>query len=459
VRSARPGEWIVTMPIGDPPMYMDVPGILAEKRFPTRADLDKVAPDNPVYIRSIWGFWRHTMPLVSIANTRALAAAGITRDTAAPHALVRIDKDAAGEPTGVFYEDTMMPMVELTLMRIAPGFTREQRARALPISMQAYHRFGTTSVFEEHGAASELVRAWKDARSRGTQTMRAGLVLSPNWATVGDGPLEPFVEAWCSSLAEPHLGDDWLRMTGLMVDLESSADNRIRACAAPYTGWSGFNYDCGLPRERAKELLLACARLDVRVVAIWPNMLPLYEEVDREVPLAGKRWVLGHVSRLTRAEVETVARLGLVVTSHTNRYVYKEGHLLKERLGDDRESEISPLRSLMDAGVTVSLATDNVPVSMFYPIWQSVARRSLYTGERIAPAQALTREQALRAATINGARLTFEEASKGSIEPGKLADLAVLSDDPLTCAEESLKDIRATATMVGGKFVWTEAGE
>src|SRR5216683_4282216 len=83
-RKANPGEWIVTMPIGDPPFYFDVPDILAEKRWPTRQDLDVAAPNNPVFIRSIWGFWRSTPPLVSCANTEALQRAGITRNTVSP---------------------------------------------------------------------------------------------------------------------------------------------------------------------------------------------------------------------------------------------------------------------------------------------------------------------------------------------------------------------------------------
>src|SRR5262249_53902930 len=83
-RKTKPGEWIVTRPIGDPPYYFNVPEILAEKRWPTRQDLDAAAPDNPVFIRSIWGFWRHTLPLVACANTEALKRAGITRDTISP---------------------------------------------------------------------------------------------------------------------------------------------------------------------------------------------------------------------------------------------------------------------------------------------------------------------------------------------------------------------------------------
>ncbi len=94
VRRAAPGEWIVTMPIGEPPMYEGVPDTLAEKRWPTRHDLDRVAPDHPVYIRAIWGHWRNTLPLVSIANTQALARAGIGRDTRPPAPSIEIERDA-----------------------------------------------------------------------------------------------------------------------------------------------------------------------------------------------------------------------------------------------------------------------------------------------------------------------------------------------------------------------------
>jgi len=96
-RGKRPGEWIVTMPIGDPPYYFDVPEILAEKRWPTRQELDAAAPNNPVYIRAIWGFWRGTFPLVSCANTAALQRAGIRRDTASPVDTLTIVADSKNE--------------------------------------------------------------------------------------------------------------------------------------------------------------------------------------------------------------------------------------------------------------------------------------------------------------------------------------------------------------------------
>jgi predicted amidohydrolase YtcJ len=456
-RTRAPGEWIVTMPIGDPPFYFDLPDILAEKRWPTRHDLDAAAPNNPVFIRSIWGFWRSEPPLVACANTEALKRAGITRDTVSPVAALTIEKDAHGDPTGVFVENGMQPTAELVWFRKAAEFTRADRARALPISAQAYHAFGTTSVFEEHGIANEVIRAYKDATRAGTLTMRSALVFSPNWKAVGNAPLGPFMEAWAGWLGEPALGDDWLKVTGLYINIGRQPSDDVRASASPYTGWAGFNYDTGQPRERVKEVLLHCAENDIRAVSnsnISPDLIDLLAEIDREVPLKGRRWVVGHVNILTPRDIERIVRMGLVVTPHTNSNIYKEGHTWQAKLPQERWRENTPLRDLIDAGVEVGLVTDNVPVSLFWPIWESVARLSRIANTRIAPEQAITRQEALRCATMGGAYLTFDEDEKGSLEPGKLADLAVLSADPLVVAEPDLRDISADMTMVGGRIVY-----
>src|SRR5262245_11194091 len=116
VARAAPGEWIVFNPIGDPPEFSGIPRSLREGRMPNRLDLDEVAPDNPVYIRAPWGYWPNEVPLSSSANSAALRAAGIGRSTPSPSRLVTIEKDSAGDPTGVFVEDTKEPIVEFTLM-------------------------------------------------------------------------------------------------------------------------------------------------------------------------------------------------------------------------------------------------------------------------------------------------------------------------------------------------------
>ena len=452
-RAKQPGEWIVTMPIGDPPYYFDVPDILAEKRWPTRQELDAAAPNNPVFIRSIWGYWRGTFPLVSCANTEALKRAGITRDTVSPVDTLKIEKDANGDPTGVFVEREMAPVAELIWFRQAAAFTPADRLRALPQSARAYHAFGTTSVFEGHGAATELLRTYKRADRDGTLTMRTALAFSPNWQAAGGAPLGPFVEAWAGWLGEPGFGNDWLKMSGLYVHAGREAADDVRARAAPYTGWAGFNSNHGLPRDQAKELLLHCAANDIRAVMIGSSNLDLYDEVDREIPLKGRRWVISHISTVSPRDIERIVRMGLVLTTHTNNYLYKGLHAQAQRLPPERHGEIVPLRSLLDAGVKVSLATDNVPVSPFLPIWQAVARRSYQTKEQVAPGEALSRADALRCATANGAYLTFDEDKKGSLEAGKLADVAVLSADPLATEESSIAEIRSLMTMVGGRIV------
>jgi predicted amidohydrolase YtcJ len=209
-RGKAPGEWIVTMPIGDPPYYFDVPEILAEKRWPTRQELDAAAPRNPVFIRSIWGYWRGTFPLVSIANTEALRLAGITRDTVPPAPTLTIEKDARGDPTGVLIEREMVPIAELIWFRAQAGFSHADRVKALRESVRAYHAFATTSVFEGHGASTELLNVYKECLRGGTLSMRATLAFSPDWHAAAGAPLAHFVPAWAGWLAEPGLGNEWL---------------------------------------------------------------------------------------------------------------------------------------------------------------------------------------------------------------------------------------------------------
>ena len=453
-RGKKPGEWIVTMPIGDPPYYFDVPDMLAEKRWPTRQELDAAAPNNPVYIRSIWGFWRGTFPIVSCANTEALKRAGITRDTASPVKSLTIEKDSNGDPTGVFVEQEMQPITELLWFRDATRFSHQDRMKALQESQRLYHAVGTTGIFEGHGAASELIRVYKETHRDGALSMRTTLAFSPDWLAAGKAPLGPFVDSWAAWLGEPALGDDRLKMSGAYLSLGQPPAGDLRTAAAgAYTGWAGFNYTSGLPRAQLKEVLVRCAANDIRVVMNGPPVLDIYDEVDREVPLKGKRWVIAHINDFSPKDVERIVRMGLVLTTHTNNYLYKGLHVHAKRLPPERHDEIVPLRSLLDAGVKVSLATDNVPISNFLPVSQAIQRTSYVTKQRIAPKQALTRMEALRCATTDGAYLTFDESKRGTLEVGKYADLAVLSADPLTIDESGIEGLTSLMTLVGGRIV------
>jgi predicted amidohydrolase YtcJ len=452
-RTKKPGEWIVTMPIGDPPYYFGVPDILSEKRWPSRQELDAAAPDNPVYIRAIWGYWRGTFPLVSCANTSALKRAGISRETVSPVSSLTIEKDSTGDPTGVFIEQEMQPIAELIWFREATQFTHADRMKALPESARLYHGFGTTSVFEGHGAATELLRVYKETHRDGALTMRSTLAFSPDWVAAGNAPRDSFIDSWAGWLGDPGLGDDWLKMSGVYFSVGREPASELRARAAPYTGWSGFNYANGLPRAELKDVLIRCAKNGIRAVMNGPQVLDLYDEVDRVVPLNGKRWVIAHINSFSQRDIERIVHMGLVLTTHTNNYLYKGLDVQAQRLPPERHHEIVPLRSLLDAGVKVSLATDNVPISLFPAIAQTMERTSFVTHQRVAPEQALTPKEALRCATTNGAYLTFDEHKKGTLEVGKFADLAVLSADPLTVDVKDMHGITALMTMVGGKVV------
>ena len=422
-RDKKPGEWIVTMPIGDPPFYLGVPGTLLEQRWPTRQELDAAAPDNPVYIRSIWGYWRGTLPIASCANTAALKRAGITRDTVSPLPSVQIEKDGNGDPTGVFVEHDFAPFAELVWFREAASFSDEDRLRTLPISARAYHSFGTTSIFEGHGVASEVLRAYRRAHRVGTLTMRATLSLSPNWITLGDTPLGPFVDAWLGILGDTGLGDDMLKMGGLYVQPGRTEDDELRVKAGgSYTGWAGFSSGHSLPRDRLKELLVHCAKNDIRPTCItghtWMEMLDIYEDVDREIPLKGRRWVISHINVLSPRDIERIVKMGLVLTTQTNSYLYKRLEKTAADLAPERYVDIVPLKSLLEAGVTVALATDNTPISLWHPVQQTVLRRAIGSNRTFGETQALSPMEALRCTTANGAYLTFDEDKKGTLEPG-----------------------------------------
>lgn len=449
VAAAEPGEWIVTMPIGDPPFYRGLPAALAEGRWPTRHDLDAVAPDNPVYIRAIWGYWRHELPLVSIANTAALRVAGITRDTQPPWSGIEIERDEAGEPTGVFIEQTPVPTVELTLMAAAPRFTAEDREAALPRSMAAYASNGTTMTFEAHGVASEVLLAYRAVKAAGRMSLRARLASSPSW---GDrSPVHELTGAFGSQIAGPGSTDEWLTYSGFFLEPHLTEEDALRATVMPYTGWAGFSADAGMDPAVVDTVLQIAAQRDIRVIMMGTGLLDALERLDARIPLAGRRWVIGHISTLSEREIATIARLGLHVTTHTNRYLYKQSEQLADELGPDREHELVPLRSLLDAGVPVSFGTDNVPISLWKPVWHAVARKGMRSGRVVAPDQRLTRLEALRIATSGGAVLTGDDDRAGVLEVGRFADLAVLTHDPLTVDEDELSEIRSDLTVVGGR--------
>lgn len=446
------GEWIVTMPIGEPPFYEGVPGNLREGRFPDRHELDRAAPDHPVYIRPIWGHWRNTLPLVSVANTRALEIAGITRTTLPPVASIQIDREhATGEPSGLLYEFTYKPIVEKTLMACIPQFTLDDRILGLRRSMEIYAGYGTTSVFEGHGIAGEVFAAYQALREAGPLPVRSSLMFSPAWPDVTPDAVTDLLVDWGRWLAGRGLGDEFLRMAGLFTESDYTEENRLRALCGPYTGWAGFNFDSALPESAMVELMVEAARAGIRVGSFCPNLLAIYEQVDRRAPIGDQRWILEHIGMYGPDEIARIRDLGLVAQAYTNKWIYQDGESLRARHGEQAMEQVVPLRSLLDAGVHVSLATDNVPPTMFVPMWHVIARRTEHANQVLGPGEAISREEALACASREGAWLSFEEDFKGTLETGKAADFCVLSEDLLTVDEAAIPEIVAELTVCAGE--------
>jgi predicted amidohydrolase YtcJ len=322
--------------------------------------------------------------------------------------------------------------------------------------MRAYNAAGTTGIFEGHGVAGEVIDAYRRTCAAGRQTVRARLVVSAGWSGASDADIADWLAAQAARLRGRGEGDDWVRVAGLFAEPEVDGDDaRLRARCAPQTGWAGFHYDAGLPLARLKRLLHAAARERLQVCAIQTGMADLFIEVARTTPIDGLRWVVAHPATLDGAQIGGLRDNGIGVSALTGAYVWRRASQVLARVGPAREETICPIRSLLDAGVPVSLASDNVPVSLWPCVWHAVERIDRSTGRVIAAGQRIGRAEALRCASTHGAWLSFDEEERGTIGPGKLADLIVLKDDPLSVPAERLASLAPEMTLVGGRTVWS----
>jgi predicted amidohydrolase YtcJ len=448
------GEWITTMPLGAPPFYLDPRAGLAERRWPTRWDLDAAAPDHPVYIRGIWGYWNRP-PVHSIANSLALARAGVTRDTVPPRG-VEIVKDAAGEPTGLFVEHNLIQVMEFTLMKAAPRFTHEDRLRALRESQRRYAAWGVTAVYEGHGIAPEVLRVYREAHESGHLALRCSLALSPTWETIAEAERAiPELAAWAGGRGA---GDDRLRIGGICLHYGGDPEvARILHAGQPYTGWAGFVESANSADDYARQAeLAACSglRVNTLVTLCLPEVLEIWETIAARTPIRDLRWVLVHLHIATKDQIARIRRLGAVATTNPISYLWRSGAAELARHGGEAE-RLTPHRSLVRLGVPVGIATDNKG-NPWVALTAAVERRDMATGQVLGAAERLSRAEALRALTVGGAWLTFAEREHGVLAAGRAADLAVLDRDPLTVPYEELAETTARLTMVDGQVVHGE---
>ncbi|HZP37873.1 MAG TPA: amidohydrolase family protein [Methylomirabilota bacterium] len=452
-RAARqkPGTWIVTMPVGAPPFYQGVPECLAEGRWPTREDLDAAAPDHPVYIRGIWGYWNRP-PVYSVANSLALEQAGITAATVPPRG-IEIVKDASGRPSGVLVEHNVIQVMEFTLMRAAPRFTAEDRRRALVASQRAYAARGVTAVYEGHGIAPEVLTAYRESHARGELRLRCSLAVSPTWAAAEAAGAIPALAAWAGGRG---LGDDRLRVGGICLHYGGDPEiARILHEGQPYTAWAGFVESANDPAAYAMQAELAARhrlRVNTLVTRCLPEVLDAWEAVAARYPIRDLRWVLVHLNAATPAQLARIRRLGVVATTNPISYLYRSAGEEAAKLGGDAD-QLLPHRSLIRHRIPYGIATDNKPADPWAAFAAVVARRDMRTGAVVGERERLSRRQALLALTQGGAWITFAERERGRLAPGWAADLAVLEHDPLSAPLESLVGQTARLTVVGGEIV------
>ena len=445
------GEWVVFMPMGTPKLsYISRPDQLAEGRFPTRHDLDAVAPDHPVYIRVPWGWWVHR-PFVAVANSAALRLCGIDRDTVAPYN-VEILKDEHGEPTGVFLDRSYASVIEYTLMRKAPRITFEDRVAGCRLGSAAYSASGTTSIYEGHGLTPAILEAYRRVHEDGDLTVRAHLPLSVPGASVDDRRLAGILDEWASRLGGRGSGNDWLRLEGVCVDVADDQAAAIIGQDYPYEAWAGHFYH-SLSHERFVEIGIHAARLGIRLSCLicydLERVLRAYEAIDAQVSIRAKRWVMIHVIEASADQIGRMKALGVIATVTPNFMYMASDRFNLHALG----ARAMPIRALIDAGVPVALSSDNVPYSMLWTMWEALARWDADSGRKLGESR-LSREEALRMVCQTGALVTWQEDVKGSLEVGKMADIVILDTDPLTCAEDTLKDIKVEHTYVAGREVF-----
>ena len=452
VATKNQGEWVVTMPIGRPPNYSDIPGKLLEGRYPTRWNLDQVSPNNPVYIRGIWTPW-NVPPSVSMANSLALGLAGIDRNTRSPDSSVTIEKNADGEPTGVLVDHGRFPSVEFTLMRVVPRFTHAQRVEALKESMRLYNSMGTTGAYEGHGIAPEVLKVYKEVWDAGQMTVRTHLVLSPAWKSAVQAEKE--MEDWAHTALGAGFGDSMLKVSGYFIQYGGSRYTaRSRSAELPFTGWAGFAESYNSP-ARFRSLVHLAARHNLRVNAIvrgvLEQVLEVFEDVHNEIPIDARRWVLVHALNVSPEQMGRIRQLGLLVETIPLTDLWLRGASF---VNDPvRADSADPHQRYLEQGVAFGIGTDNKPYNPFFTYWAAVARKERTTGRVLGPDQRLGRIEALRAFTLGGAYFSFEETRRGSLEPGKLADLVVLSDDLLSIPEDDLQGLSSIMTVVGGNVV------
>ena len=454
-----PGQWIVTTPIGEPPDNFHLPETLEEQRWPTRADLDAVAPAHPVYIPI--GIWPHPV----IFNSEALKRLGINSSEPLDGQGVRIERDPnSGEPTGLvrgltFYNRANPLFRKLQGMR--PSLSPEKQREGLLRVVRENAAAGVTTIFESHAGQPFHLEHYRALRASGDLPGRLAFSYS-----VDPGQSREDIDQWMAGLSDASgrgSGDDVIKMLGVTIGLDGASQFSAANMNEPYLDQFGEPTTGVMPltQEKLSEVALLAARHNLRLQFTFAGdragemVLRAIEAANSETSIIDRRWLMQHFQHPTKDHVLRTQQLGLHVTTYTAVDYSKGAAVYVDRFGDDRWESVVPTRWWFDAGVNIAQSTDGAHYEALFTLWESLVRIDGRTGESLmSPAKQISREEAMRMYTINGARVLFWEDQLGSIEPGKLADLVVLDRDILTIPLDDIKETNVVLTMVGGEVVY-----
>ncbi|MFQ5791005.1 MAG: amidohydrolase [Acidobacteriota bacterium] len=417
-------------------------GQLREQRLPYRADLDRAAPHHPVVL--VRGGHEY------ILNSAALDRWNIDENTPEPPG-GRIGRDEQGHLNGELV-DGAKALVSLPRL---PTPTMEERIEQLAAEHRQLNAAGLTSI-RYPGASPAFYQTLQEMKRRGVLTVRVNFLFRvPN--TTKPAELEDLLTEW----GQPNTGDSWLSVGGAKLGVDGGFEGGwMREPYAEPWGENGrFRGLQTFPTENYKAIVRALNRRGWRVAthavgdAAIDLVLDAYQEAHREKPITDRRWSIEHGFMARADQLPRMRALGLVVSAQN--HLYLAGPVLVKYWGAERAARVTPMRAYLDAGVHVSTGSDSpvVPYSPLWTLYHFITRDTISAGVMGAD-QRIPRETALRLATLGNAYLTFEEHRKGSIEPGRLADLVVLSRDILRCREEDMESTEVLMTVVGGEVVF-----
>lgn len=428
LKTARPGEWVVTLGGWSEEQFLDDP-----RGFPLD-ELDRMAPNNPVVIQAVYNH--------SYLNTAALKAAKIDETTPDP-ANGKIEKDAAGKPTG--------------LVRGAGGVAFV--AAKIPYSSPEVWLADTRKLVTELNAMG--LTAWLDAGGRGmgpkhyetyrTLAERGELNIRAFWTTIQQPATPAQVDEVLKMIAQqkPFQGSDYFDNVGWGESGFAPVTTQLLR-----VGGNTRPEDMLQFRRVAQALAEKGIYYNthVEMAPVIDAFLDVYEDLNRSVPFKGLRWSFSHLDQVDAMQLERMKRLGMSAQIHSRPLI--QGALM-HRVHGDKAWDMPPFRRVQDSGIRWGLGSDATavtPSNPFYTLWFAVTGKMI--GGRVVNRQSITREEALVAHTRSNASILFQEQNLGSIQAGKYADLLVLDRDYLTVPADQIKDIRPLLTLVGGKVVY-----